>query len=69
MDNIRTEEDLLQEALRRLEAEDASPDRDPSTQPQQPAPDMQEEDAKTLLDAGRELWDIRRADEIIDRRR
>lgn len=57
MDSIRTEEALLQEALRRLEAEDASPDRDPSTQPQQPAPDMQEEDAKTLLDTGRELWD------------
>ncbi|MCO5156865.1 MAG: hypothetical protein M9945_08940 [Aquamicrobium sp.] len=49
MDNIRTEEELLQEAMRRLEAEDTAP-------PHQPAADMPE-DAKTLLEAGKEVWD------------
>lgn len=49
MDNIRTEEDLLREAMRRLGAEDTAP-------PRQPSADMPE-DAKTFLEAGKEVWD------------
>ena len=49
------EEELLQEALRRLEEEDVSPDHGVPAQPQ--LSQTQEQPQKGLLEAGKELWD------------